>query len=45
MCEAERQLKIAAHEIDIQRGNGEWNLARIQQILTAEHEHCTANPG
>jgi hypothetical protein len=33
MCEADRLNRMASHEIDMQRGNGSWNLAAIQQIL------------
>lgn len=38
MCEAARQLKKASHEIDLQKGNGAWNLARIQAILNEPHD-------
>jgi hypothetical protein len=40
MCDAEHLLGRAKHEIDMQRGNGSWNLARIQTILNEEHDHC-----
>ena len=40
MCEAERQLKMALYELDIQKGNGIWNPGAIRKILATEHEGC-----
>lgn len=40
MCEAERQLKMAIHELDIQRGNGVINLPKLREILASTHHDC-----
>ena len=41
MCDAVRLIEMATHEINMQRGNGAWNLAAIQRILTQPRETCT----
>jgi hypothetical protein len=35
MCEAERQLRKALHELDVQRGNGVIDLPKLRGILAA----------
>lgn len=41
MCEAERQLRLALHELDVQRGNGVIDLPKLRGILT--HDGCDHN--
>jgi hypothetical protein len=40
MCEAERQLKMVAFELDMQQTAGIWNPGKIRAMLTADHTHC-----
>lgn len=40
MCEAERQLKMVAFELDMQQTAGIWNPGKIRAMLTADHPHC-----
>ena len=42
MCEAERQLRKALHELDVQRGNGVIDLPKLRGIL-AMHDGCDHN--
>lgn len=43
MCEAERQLRIALHELDLQRGNGVIDLPKLRGILATPHDGCDHN--